>query len=59
MDVIEKFYENYSHTVLKTVVAACELNMASSPEQNKQVIRQVFEFLQSARYRKSGKAFFT
>jgi ketosteroid isomerase-like protein len=32
------------HTVLKTAVAACELNMTSSPEQNKHVIRQVFEF---------------
>ena len=29
--------------VLKTAVAICELNMASSPEQNKQVIHQVFE----------------
>jgi len=29
--------------VLKIAVASCELNMASS-EQNKQVVRQVFEF---------------
>ena len=59
MDVIEKFYENYSHTVLKTVVAACELNMASSPEQNKQAIRQVFEFYNQQDIEKVEKLFST
>ena len=58
MDVIEKFYENYSHTVLKTVVAACELNM-TSPEQNKQVIRQVFEFYNQQDIEKVEKLFST
>jgi steroid delta-isomerase-like uncharacterized protein len=32
------------HTILKTAITSCELNMVSSAEQNKQVVRQVFEF---------------
>jgi hypothetical protein len=32
---------------------------STQEEQNKKVVRQVFEFLQSARNRKSGEAFFT
>jgi len=46
------------HTVLKTAVAICELNMAS-PEQNKQVIHQVFESYNQQNMEKSGKALFT
>ena len=59
MDVIEKFYENYSHIVIKIVVAACKLNMASSPEQNKQLIRQVFESYNQQDMRKAEELFST
>jgi predicted ester cyclase len=45
------------HTVLKTVVAACGLNMASPEEQNKQVVRQVFEFYNQQDIEKVEKFF--
>ena len=46
-----------THTVLKTAIASCELNMASSPEQNKQVVRQVFEFYNQQDIEKAEKLF--
>jgi steroid delta-isomerase-like uncharacterized protein len=40
---LQKSFIKITHTLLKTVVIAGKPNMASSPEQIKQVIRQVFE----------------
>ena len=48
---------NISQTILKTAVAACELDMASSPEQNKQLIRQVFESYNQQDMGKAEKLF--
>jgi steroid delta-isomerase-like uncharacterized protein len=45
------------HTALKTAVTADDLNMASSPEQNKQVVRQVFEFYNQQDIEKVEKLF--
>lgn len=44
------------HTVLKAAVAICELNMAS-PEQNKQVIHQVFESYNQQNMEKAEKLY--
>ena len=46
------------HTVLKIAVTTCELHMVSSPgDQNKQVVRQVFEFYNQHDIEKVEKLF--
>jgi hypothetical protein len=46
-----------THTVLKTVVISGNPNMASSPEQNKQVIHQVFESYNQQNMEKAEKLY--